>query len=256
MPQRTPAGYRVYGLPRAEPAAVAPAAPRARSASTSTRWRSPPGSAASPSCARPSTPGSRPPTTVAPGSSGSSASTSGSSPPERPELRLPRRPTTRGFMATTKTTRREGPGARARGRAAHHVGRPADAGAGRDPRAVRGRAAARRLPHRRVPARDHRDGQPDAHAEGRRRRRRAVRVEPALDPGRRRRGARRGVRHLGLRDQGRGQRHLLPAHRGRGRPQAAADDGRRRRRDRRPPHAPAASSSATSSPAWRRPRPA
>ena len=35
-----------------------------------------------------------------------------------------------------------------------------------------------------------------------------------------------------LRDQGRGQRHLLLAHRGRGRPQAAADDGRRRRRDR------------------------
>ena len=38
-----------------------------------------------------------------------------------------------------------------------------------------------------------------------------------------------------LRDQGRGQRHLLLAHRGRGRPQAAPDDGRRRRRDRRPP---------------------
>ena len=38
----------------------------------------------------------------------------------------------------------------------------------------------------------------------------------------------------GLRDQGRGQRHLLRAHRGRPRPQAAADDGRRRRRRRRP----------------------
>ena len=69
-----------------------------------------------------------------------------------------------------------------------------------------------------------------------RRRRRALRVEPALDPGRRRGGARRRVRHLRVRHQGRGQRHLLPAHRGRGRPQAAADDGRRRRRDRRPPH--------------------
>ena len=59
-----------------------------------------------------------------------------------------------------------------------------------------------------------------------------------------------------LRDQGRGQRHVLLAHRGRGRPQAAADDGRRRRRDRRPPLARAASSSATSSPAPRRRRPA
>ncbi len=38
-----------------------------------------------------------------------------------------------------------------------------------------------------------------------------------------------------LRDQGRGQRHVLPAHRGRGRPQAADHDGRRRRRDRRAP---------------------
>ena len=38
-----------------------------------------------------------------------------------------------------------------------------------------------------------------------------------------------------LRDQGRGQRHLLPAHRGRGRPPAAPDDGRRRRRHRRAP---------------------
>ena len=40
------------------------------------------------------------------------------------------------------------------------------------------------------------------------------------------------------RDQGRGQRLVLPAHRGRGRPQAAHHDGRRRRRDRRPPHRP------------------
>ena len=58
------------------------------------------------------------------------------------------------------------------------------------------RAAARRLPDRRVPARDDRDGEPDAHAQGRRRRRRPLRVEPALDPGRRRRRARRRVRHL------------------------------------------------------------
>ena len=48
-----------------------------------------------------------------------------------------------------------------------------------------------------------------------------------------------------VRDQGRGQRHVLPAHRGCGRPQAAHHDGRRRRRDRRPPLRTAASSSAT-----------
>ena len=84
-----------------------------------------------------------------------------------------------------------------------------------------------------LPARDHRDGEPRADAEGRRRGRRAVRVEPAVHAGRRRRGARRRVRHRRLRDQGRGQRHVLLAHRGGRRPQAAADDGRRRRRDRR-----------------------
>ena len=42
-----------------------------------------------------------------------------------------------------------------------------------------------------------------------------------------------------VRDQGRGQRHLLPPHRGGRRPPAAPDDGRRRRRDRRPPLASA-----------------
>ena len=141
-------------------------------------------------------------------------------------------------MATTKRHDVKDLALAPEGRAAHPVGRPADAGAGRDPRAVRGGAAARRLPHLGLPARDERDRQPDAHAQGRRRRRRAVRVEPALDPGRRRGGAGRRIRHLRLRDQGRGQRHLLRAHRGGGRPQAAADDGRRRRRDRRPPQRP------------------
>ena len=115
------------------------------------------------------------------------------------------------------------------------MGRPADAGARRDPRAVRAGAAAERLPHLGVPARDDRDREPHAHAEGGRRGRRAVRVESALHPGRRRRRARRGVRHLGLRHQGRGSRHVLLAHRGGRRPQAAPDDGRRRRRGRRPP---------------------
>ena len=115
------------------------------------------------------------------------------------------------------------------------MGRPADAGARGDPRALRARAAARRAPHLRVPARDDRDGEPRPHAEGGRRGRRPLRVQPALDAGRRRRGARRGVRRRRLRDQGRGQRHVLPPHRGRGRPPAAPDDGRRRRRHRRAP---------------------
>ena len=75
--------------------------------------------------------------------------------------------------------------------------------------------------------------------QGGRRGRRAVRLEPALDAGRRRGGARRRVRHLRLRHQGRGQRHVLRAHRGGRRPQAALHDGRRRRRDRRPPLGPA-----------------
>ncbi len=119
------------------------------------------------------------------------------------------------------------------------MGRPADAGARVDPGALRARAAAGRLPRLGVPPRHLRDREPDADAEGRRCGRRALRVEPAVHAGRRRRGARRRVRRLGLRDQGRGQRHVLRAHRGRGRPQAAPDDGRRRRRDRRAPLAPA-----------------
>ncbi len=119
------------------------------------------------------------------------------------------------------------------------MGRPADAGARVDPAALRDRAAAERLPRLGLPARHDRDGEPDAHAEGGRCRRRALRVESALHAGRRRRGARRRVRRQRLRDQGRGQRHVLRAHRGGSRPQAAPDDGRRRRRDRRPPLAPA-----------------
>ena len=74
-------------------------------------------------------------------------------------------------------------------------------------RALRRRAAARRLSHLCVPARDHGDREPDADPRA---------GEPTscwrLEPSRRRttpprRSSR--VRHLGLRDQGRGQRHLL-----------------------------------------------
>ena len=93
----------------------------------------------------------------------------------------------------------------------------------------------------RVPARHHRDREPHAHAEGRRRGHRAVRVQPALDAGRRRRGARAALRHPHLRHQGRGHRDLLRAHRRRHRPQAADHDGRRRRRRRpHPRHGPEA----------------
>ena len=134
--------------------------------------------------------------------------------------------------------RRQGSGARPRGHPPDRVGRPADAGAGRHPRAVRARAAAVRVPRLGLPPRHDRDGEPDAHAEGGGRRGRPVRVEPALDPGRRRSRARRGVRDRHLRDQGRGPRHVLPAPRGRDRPSPARDDGRRRRRHRHPPLGP------------------
>ena len=118
------------------------------------------------------------------------------------------------------------------------MGRPAHAGARRDPRALRAGAAARRHPDLGLPARHDGDGEPRPHAEGGRRRRRALRVESALHAGRRGRGARRRVRHPRLRDPRRGRRDLLLAHHGRGRPPAAADDGRRRRRDRRPAQGP------------------
>ena len=85
-----------------------------------------------------------------------------------------------------------------------------------------------------LPARDHRDGEPGPHADRRRRRCRAVRVEPALDPGRDGGRAGRPLRRRGVRDQRRGQRDLLRAHQ-RGLRQAPADhDGRRRRRRQRP----------------------
>ena len=143
-----------------------------------------------------------------------------------------------GLHGDDEAIRREGPGAGARGRPAHPVGRPADAGAGRDPRALRARAAALRLPDLGLPARDHRDCEPRADAEGGRGGRGPLRVQSPVHAGRRRRGARRRVRHRRLCDQGRGQRHVLLAHRGGRRPQAAADDGRRRRRDRRAPLRP------------------
>ena len=129
----------------------------------------------------------------------------------------------------------ERPRPRRRGRPQDRMGRPADAGAPGHSRALRAREAARRLPRLGLPARHHRDREPDAHPQGGRRRRRPVRVEPAVHAGRRRGSARRCLRHRHLRDQGRGQRHVLLAPRGRDRPSAAHHDGRRRRRDRDPP---------------------
>ena len=76
-------------------------------------------------------------------------------------------------------------GLAAAGPRSHRVGGRRDAGAGPDQGAVREGAAAGRHPHRGVPARDDGDGQPDAHAGRRRRRGGAVRLEPAVDPGRR-----------------------------------------------------------------------
>ena len=56
-----------------------------------------------------------------------------------------------------------------------------------------------------------------------------VRVQPAVDPGRRRRQPGAGLRHPRLRHQGRGRAQLLPAHRRRPGAPAARHDGRRRR---------------------------
>ena len=232
VPRRTAAGYRLYGLGELNQLRALRELRRRFGVELdeiafAARLRREPELRAR------STAGSPARRTTPPGSTGSSASTSACSPPDS------RRPTTKGTMATTKRHDVKDLALAPEGvRRIEWADRQMPVLAAIRERFEREQPLAgyRDL---RVPARDHRDGEPDAHAEGRRRRRRALRVEPAVDAGRRRRGARRGVRHLRLRDQGRGQRHVLPAHRGRGRPQAAPDDGRRRRRDRRPPLAPA-----------------
>ena len=151
------------------------------------------------------------------------------------QARTTSRRITKGTDGSNAALRRERPRPRGGGRAADRVGRPADAGARGDPGAIRARAAARRPSHLRVPPRDDRDGEPDADAAGGRRGRRPLRLESALDAGRRRSGARGRVRRVRLRHQRRGQRHVLRPHRGGRRSQAALHDGRRRRRDRRSP---------------------
>ena len=94
----------------------------------------------------------------------------------------------------------------------------------------------------RLPPRDDRDGQPHAHARGRRGRGRALRVEPALHQGRRRGGARGPLRHQHVRHARRGPRHVLRASQRRRRHASAHHDGRRLRpRVAAPPGASATS---------------
>ncbi len=73
---------------------------------------------------------------------------------------------------------------------------------------------------RRLHARHHRDREPHAHAQGRRCRARAVRVQPAVHSGRHRGRAGRRVRHQRLRPQRRRPRGLLRAHQRRARQRA------------------------------------
>ena len=145
-----------------------------------------------------------------------------SSPGNRPTAsrRCCRRPAdridTRGANERTDRScqpRRQGPGPRRRGQAPHRMGGALHAGAPADPGAVRQGAAAQGPEAIGLPARHHRDGQPDEHAAGRRRRDRALRLEPALDPGRRGRASGPRPRRARLRHQGRGPRDLLRAHR-------------------------------------------
>ena len=133
VPARTSAGYRIYGARRAPPAPAAPAAARAvRDRAGRGRLRGPP-----PSRARAP---DRPRRLDALGGPGRRLGRVGTAKARAADLgRL-----TKGTDGYDEAIRREGSCARLRRRAPDRVGRPADAGAGRDPRAVRDRAAARR----------------------------------------------------------------------------------------------------------------
>ena len=136
--------------------------------------------------------------------------------------------------------RRDRPRPGRRGRPADRMGGARDARPAPDPRALRARPAARRPAHRRVPPRHDRDGQPDAHAQGRRRARssspRATRCRPrttwrprsspsTASPTYARRGEDNDTYYSHLRV---GRRHA-----------SAADDGRRLRPREPAPHASA-----------------
>ena len=78
----------------------------------------------------------------------------------------------------------------------------------------------------RLSARDQRNRQPDDRAARRWRGHRALRFESALHAGRSGGVAESRLQHSDVRDQRRGQRHLLPALEGGSRTQAAIHDGR------------------------------
>ena len=133
--------------------------------------------------------------------------------PWRDDVRKHRRPLPPSAPPDGHARPREGHEARARRPRPHRVGRAQHAGAARDPRPLRQGEAAQEAAHRGLPARDHRDREPHAHAEGRRRRGVPVRLQPAQHAGRRGRRAGRALRHPDVRDQGRGPQDLLLAHR-------------------------------------------
>ena len=140
-----------------------------------------------------------------------------------------RRPTAHDLRHHVAGPRRHRSRPRRRGRATDRMGRARDARPAPHPRALRAGAAAGGPAHRGVPPRHDRDGQPHAHPQGRWRRRRARCVEPAVHEGRRRRRARRRVRHRHVRAARRGPRHVLRPSQQRRRHEAPDHDGRRLR---------------------------
>ena len=90
--------------------------------------------------------------------------------------------------------------------------------------------------HRRLHARDHRDGEPHADACGLGRRGDALRLQPAVHPGRHCCLARARLRRARVRHRRRGRGNLRAPHRRGGGHQSADHHGRRRRSGHRPAH--------------------
>ena len=203
--------------PGAEPAALAARSCCSGSASRSPTSRSQPACAATRRCARPWTAGS-------PGSELEAARV-GTAKARAAAGRLDHE-TRRDGNGSDEALRRKGSCARPRGRSADRVGRPADAGARSDPGAVR--AASSRWPATASSACLHvttetanlmrtlKAGGADV-------------VLCASNPLSTQDDVAAALVEeydvVGVRDQGRGQRHVLRPHRRRGRPQAAPDDG-------------------------------
>ena len=123
-----------------------------------------------------------------------------------------------------------------RGPGPHSLGRPRHAGARSYSRALRRGAPAGGRAHRRVHARDHRDGEPHARSCGLGCRGDLVRLEPAVHPGRHRRLPRARLRRVRVRHRRRGRRDLRAPHRRGGGHQPADHHGRRRRSGYGPAH--------------------